>query len=208
MPSTDGLLDVKAKNFFLDTKLVEGLIGKKSAKSLHIALSRVRLRAMHSMRKKGRARRPPKHQGGKAFLRWQEEVTSSPVSAPGSPPFAHSENQVTSLRNIWFALDNTSATEVSGVVGPLRLNQYGTLNGVVTKGSVPRVHEKGGTARVQEWLFNVPGHKWRWVRGKGPRRGNIVRRTRIATYPPRPFMQPALTKESPKIAAIWGRSVA
>lgn len=191
-------VDVSVKRMFLDTKLVENLIGKKSAKELRVAMSRVRLRAMHSMKKKGRARRPPKNQGGKAYLRWVEEVQNQPVSAPGTPPFCHSDDSVRSLRNIWFALDNSSRDEIRGVVGPLRLNG--------SQGAIPGLLEKGGSQLIRE--KRVGKH---WIplgkAGRG-RSGSKRTRVRMATYAARPFMQPALQKESPKIPSLWARGAA
>lgn len=185
-------VDVSVKRMFLDTKLVEGLIGKKSAAALRKAMSRIRLRAMHSMRKKGKARRPPKNQGGKAFLRWADEVQNQPVSAPGSPPFVHSDDSVRTLRNIWFALDNSSAVEIRGVVGPLKLNG--------NQGAVPSLMERGGSQKIRERRI---GKHWIPVgRVNGSSSGRLTR-VRTANYPARPFMQPAMTKEAPKLPSLW-----
>jgi hypothetical protein len=159
------------------------------------------------MKTKGRARRPPKRQGGKAYKRWMDEVMNQPVSPAGFPPFVHSDDHVRSLRNIWFALDNTSSTDIHGVVGPLRLNG--------NQGSVPSLHEKGGSRSIAEvlhehWTFDEGTHKRlvssEWVPATliGRRnRMNAKKRTRTARYPARPFMQPALTKEAPKFPALW-----
>lgn len=151
-----GLVDVQLKRMFFDTKLVENLIGKKSANAIGKAMARVRLRAMHSMKQKGKARKPPKNQGGKAYLRWLEEVQNSPVSSPGSPPFTHTSDPIASLRNIWFGLDTSNRNELSGIVGPLRLNQKQYQGGVMlASGSVPNVMEFGGTIGIREKLVNI-----------------------------------------------------
>jgi hypothetical protein len=226
---------------FFDTKLVEGLIGKKNAKAIGKAMARVRLRAMHSMKQKGKGRKPPKNQSGKAYLRWLEEVQNSPVSPPGSPPFSHTSDPVVSLRNIWYALDTSNRNELSGIVGPLRLNQKAYQGGVMlASGSVPKVMEFGGTIGIREKLENiaegiraprkgpkrnlsarqrqamiarikanptasgvfVAGQAWVRMGRRKPVAGQPTR-VRIATYPKRPFMGPALKAEAPKFPSLW-----
>lgn len=192
-----GVVDIQLKKMFLDRKLVEDIMGKKSAKALRIALSRVRKRAQHSMKTKGAARRRPKRDKGKAFDRWMLEVTQQPASPPGTPPFVHSTSSVETLRNIWFGVEFTSGT-VQGIVGPLALNKMQKLNGVVARGTVPRLHEKGGTATIREKRV---GKSWHPI-GRRVRPGQPVR-SRQATYPKRPFMLPALQAEAPKLPKLW-----
>jgi hypothetical protein len=206
MPSIrSGVIDITAKKMFLDTKLVEGLIGKKNAKALRIAMSRVRLRAMHSMKRKGKARRPPKSGKGKAFERWAEEIQNAPVAPAGSPPFAHSDDSVRSLRAIWFALD-TSGGNFDGIVGPRKLHGG--------RGSVPKLLEGGGSQRIDEVLlanYKFDGKRRyvassEWVRAntfKSRNRAGMKKRVRTARYAPHPFMQPALAKEAPRFPSLW-----
>ena len=164
-----GVVDASLKRMFFDTRLVENLIGKKNANAIGKALARVRLRARQSMKQKGKARKAPKRQGGKAWLKWIEEVQNSPVSPPGSPPFAHSNDPNASLRNIWFGLDTSNRNELSGIVGPMRLNQQAYIGGVMmASAAVPKTLEFGGTIGIREKLENLA----EGIRAprKGPRR--------------------------------------
>lgn len=216
--SRAGVIDVKLKRMFLDTKLVEGLIGKKSAKAIRVAMSRVRLRAMHSMKKKGRARKRPAKDFGKAFETWMQEVMQKHPSPPGTPPYVYSDREKESLRNIWFALDVTGGN-MQGVVGPLLLNKHNFINGVLTKGTVPSLHEHGGTAGIQEvlntnWITENGVRRVlssQWVRAgmfSRRKRAKMPQRVRTANYQKRPFMQPALEKEAPKFPQLWSARAA
>ena len=104
------------------------------------------------------------------------------ASAPGEPPSVHSQDRVATLKNIWFVFDAQSR---SVVVGPLKLGGS-TLAGS-NRPTVPALHELGGVAVV----------------GKRGRRSRAKR----ATYPPRPFMGPAMEREMPKFAGLWANSV-
>jgi hypothetical protein len=191
-----GGVDYHLKKLFFDRQLVEALIGKKSAKAMGRALAKVRLRAMHSMKPKGKARRRPKRDTGKAFEKWAEEIQNQPVSPAGSPPFLHSNNHVTSLRNIWFGLDNSTVHEIRGVVGALKLNGR--------QGAIPGLHEHGGQQLIQEQRI---GREWIPLGRINKRSSNpkFLRR-RMATYPARPFMQPALEKEQDNFPDLWLRA--
>lgn len=106
------------------------------------------------------------------------------ASVPGSPPSVHSRDPVASLKNIWFVFDPQSR---SVIVGPLKLNGPVRLHGS-NRTTVPALQELGGVAVISE----------------GPRRR---RRERLATYPKRPFMGPALQRELPKFTGLWANSV-
>lgn len=101
------------------------------------------------------------------------------VSAPGSPPSVHSQDSVATLKNILFAYDRAN---MSVVIGPVLLNG--------SQGSVPALHEFGGTKAVR----NIRG------RGRAPT-------VRMASYPARPFMGPALVAEALKFPSLWSSRV-
>jgi hypothetical protein len=149
----------KAKKFFFDRKLVQDLLGKKSAKALGKAGSFVQRRSRSSLRRRKK------------------------TSSPGQPPSVHSNDSVATLKNIWFALDPGS---LSVVVGPLKLNQGGESSA----GTIPALHEFGGRLAIKD------------SRGRRKRTQGQVR---IANYPARPFMQPALEKEAPNFPSLWLR---
>jgi hypothetical protein len=106
------------------------------------------------------------------------------ASTPGSPPSVHSRDPVASLKNIWFVFDPQSR---SVIVGPVKLNGPVRLSGS-NRTTVPALQELGGVAVVTD----------------GPRRR---RRERLATYPKRPFMGPAMQRELPKFTGLWANSV-
>jgi hypothetical protein len=97
------------------------------------------------------------------------------AAPPGSPPSAHSKDAVRTLKNILFAYDRQRQ---SVVIGPVRLNGEG--------GSVPALHEFGGTKTLRQ-------------RGRGRRPPSI----RLARYPARPFMGPALQAELKNFPSLW-----
>jgi hypothetical protein len=99
------------------------------------------------------------------------------ASTPGSPPSAHSTDTVATLKNILFAYDRQRQ---SVVIGPVRLNGSG--------GSVPALHEFGGTQTVR-----------RFRRQNG--RNQLI--PKLAHYPPRPFMGPALKAEAHNFPNLW-----
>jgi hypothetical protein len=92
------------------------------------------------------------------------------VSAPGSPPFTHTAGK-NNLKFVLFAYEPASE---SVIVGPVRLS---------TKRNVANLMEFGGTATVQQ---------------KNKATG-IVWSRRRARYRPRPYMQPALAENAPKL---------
>jgi hypothetical protein len=168
-------ITIRAKRMFFDRKKVQDILGKQSAKALGKAGAFVQRRARSSLRRRKAA------------------------SAPGSPPNVHSQDDVATLKNIWFALDEKS---LSVVVGPLKLNQQQYLGGVLTAGTVPQLHEFGGTAGIREKRV---GKSWHPVGRRGPRPGQPTR-VRRAQYPPRPWMGPAMVKEAPNFPSLWLRA--
>jgi hypothetical protein len=106
------------------------------------------------------------------------------VSLPDTPPSVHSRDPVASLKNIWFVFDPQSR---SVIVGPVKLNGSVRLSGS-NRTTVPALQELGGVAVVTD----------------GPKRRG---RKRLATYPKRPFMGPAMQRELPKFTGLWANSV-
>ena len=97
------------------------------------------------------------------------------ASPPGQPPSAQSRDPVATLKNILFSYDRAN---VSVVIGPVRLNGR--------QGSVPALHEFGGTATVRR-----------------PARRGRPALVGQARYPARPFMGPALAAEAPQFPSLW-----
>lgn len=100
-------------------------------------------------------------------------------SAPGQPPSAHSRDAVASLKTILFAYDQRA---MSVVIGPVLLNG--------SQGSVPALHEFGGVQSIRR-----------------PARGRRPASVRMARYPKRPYMAPALAAEAPNFPSLWADSV-
>ena len=114
------------------------------------------------------------------------------ASAPGEPPSVHSQDRVATLKNIWFVFDAQSR---SVVVGPLKLGGS-TLAGS-NRPTVPALHELGGVAVVGKRADADRGQGSAGQPGPGER----------VSYPPRPFMGPAMEREMPKFAGLWANSV-
>jgi len=147
----------KMKRFFFNSKEVERILGKRSAKALGRAGAFVQRRARSSLRRRKKS------------------------SAPGSPPSVHSSDAVATLKNIWFALDPRS---LSVVVGPL---QYaGKSLESNSQGTGAALHEFGGRGKFRQ-------------RNKSRK----PRPVRVASFPARPFMFPALEKEAPNFPSLW-----
>lgn len=179
----------KMKSLFFDTKKVEHLIGKRSAKAMSEAGAHVRTRARQQLRRR------------------------KSISKPGNTPSVHSQDDTASLRNIWFALDERTLTVVAG---PLALNQVNfTTDGGRT--TVPELHEFGGAVSIHEQQFKVKlgrtvspsqireamNQPWRRADLRRAKRPWLRYRVRQAQYPARPFMWPALQHEAPKFPQLW-----
>lgn len=103
------------------------------------------------------------------------------ASEPGKPPSSH-----TGLlkRYLYFGYE---PDRQSVVIGPARMN--------VKSGSIPETLEYGGTTTIRSGRYRT---------NEGKRRFKSTRRVQIAA---RPFMQPALQQELPKLPAMWRDSV-
>lgn len=121
------------------------------------------------------------------------------ISAAGSPPSVHSRDQHANLRWILFGFDGVDSV----IVGPVGLNG--------ARGAVPGLHEHGGTKRIREVLV---GKQWepegKLVTLRGNRKWFVwavpgrPMRWRMARYPARPFMLPALKAVAPKFPKLFG----
>lgn len=184
----------KAKQFFFDRQKVIDQVGKDRARFLRNIGRYVQRTARNSMKRRGKARKPPKNMNGRAYEKWLLEVQNQPASPAGTPPFTHTDDSVATLKNILFVFGGSKESVIVGPVG---------LNG--NKGSVPALQEYGGTAQIKEKqvTFRKGGSKW-VPQGRRLRPGQQTRR-RTATYPARPFMAPAVvkTQSQSKFKDLW-----
>jgi hypothetical protein len=175
-------VDVRVKNWFFDRAKVQALMDKKTLTALSKAGDRTR----------------------KAGRRLIGNPSKAKPRAPGKPPRARSNSDVVSLRNIQYGFQPGNQ---SVLVGPLRLSQGQTLSGVMARGTVPELHEFGGTAGIREkqiTYFERGQRVQEWVRmGRRKARPGQAVRVRIARYQARPFMGPALAKVMPKFPQLW-----
>lgn len=210
------VLDVrKAKKFFFDRAAVTSVVDKKKLAFLRKAGGYARRTARNSMKRKGKARTPPKNMNGRAYAKWLDETRNQPASPAGKPPFVHSSSEVETLKNILFVFN----TKESVGVGPVGLNGK--------KGRVPSLHEYGGSQQVTEKLVSftdeeivdgpsgrdskgkftkaprriVKGRRWVPLNGRA-RPGQPTRR-RMANYPARPFIKPAVVATEKKFKDLW-----
>lgn len=192
------------KEQFFDRKKVEEEAKARGLKGLGKIGWFIRQKARGSQKKFGMARAKPKNLNGKVYARWLNEIKNRPASAPGKPPNAHTDNPVATLRNILYGFDSWRG---SVVIGPVRLNKKQYLNGKLSAGTIPALHEFGGTAGIREKQITIGGQsKWVPVGRRKPRPGQATR-VRLARYPARPYMAPALAKAREKFPTIWYGSV-
>lgn len=197
------------KRFFFDRKLVEQYVGQQYAKMLGQAGAFVQRRARGSLRRAGKKARAAK------------EREPAP---PGRPPRVWSTDNYATLKNIQFQFN---PQRLSVVVGPVKLNMGG-----MGATPIPGLHENGGVMRILEWRFNQVelmkrwrgwgkytssakfSNEWRrrdlrWRNQSRKRRKHTLQdigvetRTRVARYPARPFMGPALVAEAPKFPSLF-----
>lgn len=173
-----------SKNFFFDRKVVIDYFGAKGKKTIS-ALTRVgafvRTRARSLLRRRKK------------------------TSPAGSPPSIHTSSATITLKNIQFAWDFKSATEV---IGPIKLNQVDYLNGQRGSGTVPQLLEFGGYRSVVE----VRRGDGSWVRADQRSRRRLAtmeQRVRTAHYAAHPWMKPAMDTEiaAGTIAPAWSAAL-
>jgi hypothetical protein len=210
-------LDIKTtKDFFFDRLKVIERVDKDRLRFLRNAGGFARRTARNSMKRRGKARKPPKNMNGRAYEKWQEEIRKQPASPPGQPPFTHTDSTVVTLKNILFAFGGKDSV----IVGPVGLNG--------AKRRIPALHEYGGSQPIREKLASftdeviidgpagrdskgkftkaprktVKGRRWVPAGRRAARPGQPVR-TRQATYPARPYMAPAVAKAQGKFKNLW-----
>jgi hypothetical protein len=137
-------VEFKQKRMFFDRANVVAQVGKRNAAFLSRVGAFTQRRARSSLR---RRKRP---------------------SVPGTPPSVHSQSDVATLKNIWFAYEPGNQ---SVVIGPLRLNLHSATWGggrTLTKGAVPGILEHGGRVGIRKIkgsdgkFYRVPfGHRRR-----------------------------------------------
>jgi hypothetical protein len=181
------LISAKMKSMFFDRPAVIRQVDKDTLRLLRNAGGYARKTARSLIKPKGKARKPPKKQGSKAWLKWQQEILQQPASKPGDPPFEHSDDPNRTLRKILFAFVSKVAVVV-GPVGLLTKRQF--MEGAKT---VAELQEKGGTKKIIEKKVGS-GVNARWVPLGGRARPGQPVRNRRATYPARPYMNPAIKK--------------
>jgi hypothetical protein len=187
-------LDIKkTKQFFFDRDAVIEQVGVDRARFLRNVGRYVQRTSRNSMKRKGKARKPPKNMNGRAYARWIDEIQNQPASPAGSPPFVHTDDAIATLKNILFAFGGKGSV----VVGPVGLNG---------RSEVPALMEHGGTQVVREKTIGAVagGRRWVPVGKRGARPGQPTRR-RTATYPKRSFIGPAVgkTQSQSKFKDLW-----
>lgn len=153
------------------------------------------------------------------------------ASAPGQPPSARKGEAGSLLRKLLFFAYDESSRQV--VVGPLRLGAGADVPKLHEFGGIRRgmrrkpkqVGQTGPIRLVAEGVWDF-GPSARFAKGDPKQRQIVYVRlktprmaeasTKIedtlyshldAKYPPRPFMRPALTSSSDKIAEFWANSL-
>lgn len=191
-------VSLKLKDLFFDRLNVILAIEKARLKFLRNAGGFARKTARTSMKRKGKARKPPKNKNGKAYAKWQEEILKQPVSPPGSPPFCHTDDAFVTLKNILFAYDMSSGGVVVGPVG-LRHKYLQSQGGRIP----PALHEYGGSSVIPEKQVTFGNGGTKWIRRGRYARPDQLTRNRKVTYPARPFMKPAIEKTKSKFKNLW-----
>lgn len=180
--TTSFKIDMRLKDVFFDRPNLLFAIDAAERKTLSRIGAFLRKRARSQLRKRKR------------------------VSQAGESPSVHSNDNVQTLRNILFGYE---ASTHGVVVGPVKLNQYQSLNGAFRSGTIPELLEFGGEAGIREWYS--PFSK-RWIQGalrSKRRRAEVRTRVRRAKYKARPFMGPALDAEvqAGTIPAAWSGAI-
>jgi hypothetical protein len=179
MPTLAMKIDIRMKRMFFDREQVISRAGQAKARMLSLV------------------GRDVQQEGRKLIGRQAKHTKPRP---PGKPPKSHvPDGQFASLRTIFYHSDGAFGV----IIGPVGLNQFQYLNDTLSAGTVPALMEEGGTAGIREvsWEHKVwkngvgPGQVidsgWHRIGRRRPRPGEKTR-VRLAHYPARPFMKPAL----------------
>lgn len=105
-------LEVTIKDYFFDREAVQDLLDEEGRSELNRMGARIRKVARSSIKRKGRARKPPKNVDGRAYQRWLDEQKNKPRSAPGEPVFQHTDHPSINPKNIWYAFDGSDSVVV------------------------------------------------------------------------------------------------
>ncbi len=207
-------LRMQVKNLFFDRATVVREVGKANASALSKAGSFIRRRARSSLRRRKNpsapGRPPSVHSNSnvatlKAILFAYDSVNQSVVVGPIRL------NQKHFIGPHLMSGTVPSAHEFGGELGfPEKLENI-----------APQIARTRGKARVlsatqklamfrrldaEENRGYVAGSKWIPVGRRKPL-PNQPTRVRVAKYPARPFMGPALAAEAPKFPSLWSGSV-
>jgi hypothetical protein len=207
-------------DMFFDRSAVKNALSNMEYKGLTRSSLLVRRTAQKSIQKKGMAKPLLKEQkanpgmGLDAILRTQKlsvrrqsaiverirEIKTRPPSSPGSPPNTHVPfgHMLGFRRNLYNAYDKTTH---SAVVGPSMKGPQWTI---------PQLHEFGGGKTLTAWVWKPQYPRYRkpiirWVaQGDTPGAGWLpTGGKKRASYPPRPYMRPALDKSRPQFAKFF-----
>lgn len=197
-------------SMFFDRAAVKSSLSAMEFRALSKGSMRIKDYAKRSIRKMGSARPPLKIMRDNPGVRLSVlaarpgtsmrtranldrriyEIQTKPPSAPGTPPHTHVpySHMLGFRRNLWNYYD---AQTHSAVVGPSRKGKM-----------LPYLHEFGGTQQVVTWVYNnrYPGSRV-YVRsgavGQRPRNPSawqVTPNSRVAHYPERPYMHPAMMR--------------
>lgn len=193
----------KLTRFFFDRAEVRQQLGVQRARFLNRVGGYARKTAIRSQRRVGKKGLP---------------------SPPGQPPRHHGVDP--SLRTILYGMSPSGGV----IVGPVGFNQQYHFGGKPSAGTIPALHEVGGTLGIREKLVStgeftygaqtrnakgqygakekIYGKRWVPVGRRKPRPGQPTR-VRTATYPARPTMKPAQEKTIAKFPQLlYGRDAA
>jgi len=221
MPSPQMSFTIKASWFF-DRPFIERLMAANTRKALGHAGALVRMKARQSMKYVNTPRENYRQVVTGKRQHWKESLAFwKAPSAPGTPPHAVRPHPWLrggggSALGVFYGFDPGKQTVV---IGPNRAPRMDT--------NVPALHEFGGRARVRN-----PRRRRRRMGGPGEidvrggeavytrlLTGNQVARSnylneklygpmwKIVSYPPRPYMRPALAMISQQLPKLWAWSV-
>ena len=210
--------------FFFDKREVMGALNRMEQYALSRSSLLVRRTAQKSITKMGAAKPKLKIETANpgalpsSLLRMQGlrkstrralekrvvELKFRPASPPGTPPHTHVpySHMLGFRRNLYNAVEPISLQRPlkSAIVGPEKRGD---------DWRIPHLHEFGGRRTLHEFVYR-PSLRWRTLVTKYVARGDDdpnwepTGRSKSATYPPRPFMLPALQKCLPQIRRMFG----
>ena len=226
MPQADFNLSMKVTKWFFDKGAVKAMMGIKTRQALNMAGALVRRTARQSMRYVTSA---IEQERKRAEGSRKQKVRFTPPSSPGTPP--HAVRPHPWIREfLWYAYDPARS---SCVVGPVRLPkgltnvpQLHEFGGQAVIRTRRRIRKVGGSGEIR--IGGRSGRTTKMVEsrarggglasvtyarlrtGRQAARANTLnallyggREPHLVSYPPRPFMAPALAKLQPTLARLW-----